>query len=355
MRLCAWRRLALGLFALAMQAQADAKSADVINVREIGSFYVGGQPVSLQGVGERPRVRRAGAASERIDPNGDFEVGQIYVQFVKLVEPYPLPLLLLPGGSVTGVTYETTPDGRPGWQLLFLRNGYSVYIADTAQAGRAQWARFPEINADEPSFRSKQFIWEVFRIGPEGSFNAAGGPKPYGDTRFPVAAFRELAKQAAPRFRIAREDERKGYQALIARVCPCVLLAHSAAAPVVAEAVLADPQLVEAIVLIEPSGAPAFGDIAQLAAVPHLFLWGDHLELAQPEGSWAKLYFAARAYHDALRAGGGNSTWTYLPERGVRGNSHMLMMDDNSAQIAELIHHWIRRSARRAGLTKSSR
>ncbi|MDY3690599.1 MAG: hypothetical protein SO072_01360 [Dysosmobacter sp.] len=30
-----------------------------------------------------------------------------------------------------------------------------------------------------------------------------------------------------------------------------------------------------------------------------------------------------------------------LPELGIRGNSHMLMMDDNSADIAELIHQWL--------------
>jgi len=30
-----------------------------------------------------------------------------------------------------------------------------------------------------------------------------------------------------------------------------------------------------------------------------------------------------------------------LPERGIRGNSHMLMMDDNSDQIAALIQEWI--------------
>jgi hypothetical protein len=75
--------------------------------------------------------------------------------------------------------------------------------------------------------------------------------------------------------------------------------------------------------------------------VPHLFLWGDHLDLSRSEGSWAQQYFAAKRYHDALRASGANSTWIYLPERGVRGNSHMLMMDDNSADIAHIIHQWI--------------
>lgn len=339
-RVC--RCLALALFAILPLREVAARSDDSVRVREIGSFYVGGRSVSLRGQHERPRVRAPDAPAEKIDPNGDFETGQIYVQFVKLAKPFAVPLLLLPGGSITGVTYETTPDGRPGWQLLFLRRGYSVYIADTAQAGRAPWARFPEINAEEPSFRTAEFLWEVFRIGHAGSFSASGGPEPYGDTRFPVAAFREFAKQAAPRFRVPHDEERKGYDELLVKVCPCVVLAHSAAGPPVLEAVLARPQLVAGVVLIEPSGAPAPSEATRGTAVPHLFLWGDHLDLSQAGGSWAKQYFAAQRYHDALRAAGGQSTWSYLPDRGIRGNSHMLMMDNNSADIAELIHQWIR-------------
>lgn len=332
----------VALLLIAAQAATVACADDVIQVREIGSFYVGGRSVSLHGLAERPRVRRADAPAEKIDPNGDFQTGQIYVQFVKLARPYRLPLLMLPGGSVTGVTYETTPDGRAGWQLLFLRHGYSVYIADTSQAGRAPWARYPEINADEPVFRPAQFVWEVFRIGPEGSFAQGGGPKSYHDTRFPVSAFRELMKQAAPRFRMPREEERKGYEDLLGEVCPCVVLAHSAAGPVLLDAMLARPELVAGVVLLEPSGAPAASEAARVRAVPHLFIWGDHLDLNHPEGSWAKQYFSAQRYHDALRTAGGESTWVYLPDRGVRGNSHMLMMDSNSAEIAGLIHDWIK-------------
>lgn len=332
----------LALLVLAAQTPVQARPDDTIAVREIGSFYVGGRPVGLRGLPERPRVRRADLPVENVDPNGDFETGQIYVQYVKLAKPQRLPLLLLPGGSVTGVTYETTPDGRPGWQLLFLRKGYSVYIADTAQAGRAPWARFPEINPDEPGFRSKQFMWEIFRIGPEGSFNGAGGPQAYADTRFPVAAFAEFAKQAAPRFRMSKEEEGEGYDELITKVCPCILLAHSAAGPLALEAALRHPKLLGGIILVEPSGAPAASEVTPGTSVPHLFLWGDHLDLSRPEDSWAKQYFAAQRYHDELRAAGGRSTWNYLPERGVRGNSHMLMMDDNSADIAEMVHQWIR-------------
>jgi pimeloyl-ACP methyl ester carboxylesterase len=147
--------------------------------------------------------------------------------------------------------------------------------------------------------------------------------------------------QAAPRFRVPADEERKGYEELVAKVCPCIVLAHSAAGPRILEAMLARRELVVGVVLLEPSGVPEASAAARLRAVPHLFIWGDHLDLDHPDGSWAQQYFGARRYHDALRTAGGKSTWVYLPERGVRGNSHMLMMDDNSAQLAGLIHDWI--------------
>jgi hypothetical protein len=35
--------------------------------------------------------------------------------------------LLWHGGGLTGVTYETTPDGRDGWLNMFVRSGWDVY------------------------------------------------------------------------------------------------------------------------------------------------------------------------------------------------------------------------------------
>ena len=48
----------------------------------------------------------------------------MYVQYVKLANPKArYPLLLWHGGGLTGVTWESKPDGKPGWQLFFLRAG----------------------------------------------------------------------------------------------------------------------------------------------------------------------------------------------------------------------------------------
>ena len=84
-----------------------------ISVAEIGSFHVGGRLVRLEGLPLRERVSTPGEPTYRMDPNGEIFSGQMYVQYVRLTAPKAAaPLLLWHGGGMTGVSWETTPDGR---------------------------------------------------------------------------------------------------------------------------------------------------------------------------------------------------------------------------------------------------
>ena len=47
-------------------------------------------------------------------------------------------------------------------------------------------------------------------------------------------------------------------------------------------------------------------------------------------------------YTSAVRTAGGKVDIVNLPEIGIHGNSHMLMMDKNNAQTAELIQNWLK-------------
>ena len=86
----------LGALGLAVSADA-ALAADV---KEIGSFHVGGEQLTLQGLPVKELVYTAGGPPTKMDPNGDFHTGQIYVQYVKLAAPKArYPLLLWHGGG----------------------------------------------------------------------------------------------------------------------------------------------------------------------------------------------------------------------------------------------------------------
>jgi pimeloyl-ACP methyl ester carboxylesterase len=337
----------LGLAAWAL-IPFPLKAGSSIAIQEIGSFYVGGRSVQVENHSPRARVHDVGLPESNVDPNGDYVYGPVYVQFVKLSKPsVPYPLMLWHGGSLSGVSFESTPDGREGWQMNFLRAGYSIFVPDAPQSGRSPWARFPEIGREEPSFRDARFLWEVFRIGPPGSYaHDTEARAAYPDTRFPLRAFDQLARQAMPRFRGSEELERSAYSALVARVCPCILLTHSASGPLGEEILQARPDLIKGLVSVEPSaGAPLKPEeAARVARVPQLFVWGDHLDEPESRKEWGPDVQAARDNAAALRVAGASVAWIDLPQLGVHGNSHLLMMDDNSADIAHLIDHWIRRN-----------
>ena len=106
------------LVVLPVLAAADE---DIV-LRGMGSFHVGGRVAEVSGKPVREIVRVPGGPPSKLDPNGQFMVEQMYVQyFLPGHRRGKLPLLMWHGGGLTGVTYETTPDGREGWRNLFVR------------------------------------------------------------------------------------------------------------------------------------------------------------------------------------------------------------------------------------------
>jgi pimeloyl-ACP methyl ester carboxylesterase len=47
-------------------------------------------------------------------------------------------VVFIPGGAHTGVSWTTTPDGRPGWARLFASAGWTSFVVDWAGVGRSR-------------------------------------------------------------------------------------------------------------------------------------------------------------------------------------------------------------------------
>jgi pimeloyl-ACP methyl ester carboxylesterase len=323
---------------LALAATSLPTLADYM-VKEVGSFHVGGRTEALSGMPTKDVVFSPGMPAIKVDPNGEFAVEQMYVQYVKLAQPKAkIPILLWHGGGLTGVTWETKPDGKPGWQQFFLNAGYDVYVSDAVERGRASWARYPEIFKSEPMFRTKKEAWELFRIGP--TYEVGGQRVAFEGQQFPIEAFDQFAMQGVPRWVTNDAPTQKAYDALVDKVCPCIVLVHSQGGSFGFNAALAAPDKIKALVAIEPSGAPdpTKVDLGKLKGVPHLFVWGDFRDKV---AVWQRVQIAPTKYRDALAAGGGKADVFDLPAMGIKGNTHMLMMDRNSDEVAKLIHEWI--------------
>src|SRR5438270_11967594 len=109
-----------GAFSVAVGA-ALAQVKQPIELRDMGSFHVGGRYIEVKGQPVKEVVFTPGGVPAKVDPNGTYQVEQMYVQYFLVQNRRgKLPLLMWHGGGLTGVTYETNPDGRAGWGTFFM-------------------------------------------------------------------------------------------------------------------------------------------------------------------------------------------------------------------------------------------
>jgi pimeloyl-ACP methyl ester carboxylesterase len=139
-----------------------------------------------------------------------------------------------------------------------------------------------------------------------------------------------------PRWLTTGEAAISSFEAVLQRIGPCCVITHSQGGEVAFRAAARQPSLVPYLVAIEPSG---FSDEpAAFIDRSVLVITGDYMETTP---LWVSLTAKTEAFVAALSETGVNATLWSLPKMGLRGNSHMLMMDDNSAEIAEMLSRWI--------------
>ncbi len=309
-------------------------------LRAMGSFFVGGQTVETAGAPVEQHVLARNGVPVRIDPNGTTCLGQMYVHVAVPAAASGPPVLFWHGGSLTGATWETTPDGREGWFNQFLRLGWACYNVDAVERGRSGWAPRDPHFAAPALLRTGQDSFTQFRIGRPvqdvglASLEAAAYP----GCRFPLEAFGMFMRQVVPRWSTTDELSVDAYCALLDQVGPAVIVAHSQGGAFAFRAAERRPDRVAAIVAIEPAQGGAT-DGAALAGIPVLAVYGDHIGL---DARWPAIRARTDRYLAAARAAGADVDVLDLPGRGIHGNSHMLMMERNNAEIARLIHEWLR-------------
>ena len=67
-------------------------------------------------------------------------------------------------------------------------------------------------------------------------------------------------------------------------------------------------------------------------------IFGDN---AKDHPRWSKIRQGDVDYAGVFKASGGSVDIVDLPDIGIKGNSHMMMMDKNSDQIADVIQKWL--------------
>lgn len=324
------------------------------------------------------------------EPQQQLMTGQMYVEvLVPRQVRHPYPLVLIHGAAQTATNWMGTPDGRKGWADHFVEQGYTVYMVDQPMRGRSAWhpadggLRMFSAPALESQFTAvaqlgqwpqakahTQWPGEGDRVGRRGD--------PVFDA-FYATQVESLASNADTQ----RLNQAAG-AALLDRIGPAIVLTHSQAGPFGWLIADARPERVKAIVAIEPSGPP-FENSTN--ATGKARLWGptdvpitydppitrpEQLQVEQEPPQAADLFgcwmqkaparqlpnlkkvpvmvmVAEASYHAVydhctaryLQQAGVPTDFVALKDQGIRGNSHMVMLEKNNLDIARLIDDWI--------------
>jgi hypothetical protein len=315
-----------------------------------GSFFVGGESKTVNYPGRAP-----GAPAVP----GEVTINQMYVQYQMPPDgARHAPVVMVHGCCLSSKTWETTPDGRMGWNEYFVRKNRSVYLADQASRARSGFdtskiigvkaGTLPASELPNVLSATHQTAWTIFRFGP--SFN-----KPFADEQFPTEAADELYKQMIPDLNStlpAPNPTWKNMAALALQLKGAVLMGHSESGFFPEQAALVDPSGIKANISIEmPCPELTSAQISTLAKIPTLIVFGDHL--TDVPGIWGTAFDGCQKFVDQMKAAGADAEMMHLPKLGMKGNSHMLMQVRNNLQIADAILAWIDKHVESRGSTQT--
>jgi pimeloyl-ACP methyl ester carboxylesterase len=347
----------LAVVAAAVLLSACTTVQQPLTIQQQGSFAVGGTVVTAPGTFDP-------IAQGAYNPAGPDSAGQTlhgdhaYVFYQVPANARKLPLVFWHGHGQSGKTWETTPDGREGFQTIFLRRRFPVYVLDQPRRGRA--ARSTQ-SLNVAAAPDEQLWFGIFRLGiwPELYPGVSFSREPEALNQF----FRQMVPNTAPYDVQVNVD---AVSALFTKIGPGILVTHSQSGALGWRTAAKSPN-VRAIVAYEPGGdfifpegeAPSvpFGnrtftpptvplpDFVQLTRIPIVIYYGDNIP-DQPstnpgQEQWRVFLQVARLWRDAVNRHGGDVTVVHLPEIGIRGNTHFPMSDLNNVQVADHLSHYL--------------
>jgi len=336
------RALALFLTVLALSActsfrpgTSDANTP--LAIARQGSFFVGGETIKAQNLSLLPRYAPK--------DGGTVSVNQMYVHYQIPVGAKSTPLVLIHGCCLTGKSWETTPDGRMGWDELFVRRGYPTYVVDQISRGRSaattsaivkvKKGEAPADSLPQVFSAARESAWELFRFGPEY-------PITFPNMNFPLEAQEEFWKQLVPDWFNTLPTPNPTVPALSAlagKLKGALLISHSQSGIYPFQVAAMKSKDVAGIVAIEPGACPApTADMTPFAGLPILIIWGDNTEKSSLWGPRPK---QCADFVAAANRAGAKAESVMLSDVGMPGATHMMMLDKNSVQIGEWLADWI--------------
>ena len=333
-----------------IQAQKNAKQQPLM-IAEQGSFAVGGTVLKNPGTFNPQKPTAEGQT---------FRGDHAYVFYQIPVKARKYPLVMWHGIGQFSKTWETTPDGREGFQNIFLRRDFPVYIMDQPRRGNA--GKSTVASTIEPT-PDEQNWFNVFRVGM--------WPKYYEGVQFAKdsATLNQYFRSMTPNIgTIDIKVNVDAASALFNKIGAGVLVTHSHSGGMGWLTAIKN-QNVKGIVSYEPGSGFVFPegelpkpiassagaleassvskeDFIKLTKIPIIIYYGDNIPEKYSENSgadgWRARLQMARLWRDAVNKYGGDVTVVHLPEVGLKGNTHFPFSDLNNIQVSDLMSQWLK-------------
>lgn len=342
--------LFLAVAAMLTSTNAVAAPRESLTIQEQGSFAIGGTVVTTPGTFDNNKPTSAGQS---------FHGDHLYAFYQVPQNPKGLPILMLHGAFQSARSWETTSDGREGFQTIFLRRGFPVYLVDQPRRGRAGNSTVATTIEPTPN---DQLFFDQFRIGiwPNYFDGVQFDRKPETLNQF----FRSVTPNTGPYDAGVISD---AMAALFDKTGPGILFTHSqAGGPGWLTAIKSEN--VKAIVSFEPGSGFVFpegelpaempsaagplkaesvapADFDKLTRIPIVIYYGDNIPTEpterRGEDNWRVRLAMAKLWVDAINKRGGDARLVHLPEIGIRGNTHFPFSDLNNVEIADQVSKFL--------------
>ncbi|MNH92882.1 Alpha/beta hydrolase family protein [compost metagenome] len=340
---------ALILSSATAYAQTAPKPEPLI-IQEQGSFAVGGSVAATPGTYENNAPTAAGQTL-----HGD----HAYVFYQKPQNPKALPIVMLHGAFQSARSWETTPDGREGFQNIFLRKGFSTYLVDQPRRGRAGNSTVATTIEPTPY---DQLFFDQFRLGkwPDYFQNVQFDRSPEALNQF----LRSVTPNTGPYDANVISD---AMSALFDKTGPGILFTHSQAGGPGWLTAIKNTN-VKGIVALEPGSGFIFpegevptdmpsaagtlkgeavptADFEKLTKLPIVIYYGDNFPVEptseRGQDNWRVRLAMAKLWVDTVNKHGGDATLVHLPDVGIKGGTHFLMSDLNNVEIADQVSKFL--------------
>lgn len=331
-------------------ASGLGSSPSPLVIQQQGSFAVGGTVLRHPG---KYDSTRAGTQGQTL--HGD----HAFVTYQIPVDVRGHPLVFVHGNAQFSKTWQTTPDGREGFQSIFLRRGFATYLVDSPRRGAAGRSTEAAVLTPTPE---DQFWFDAFRVGLWPDYFP--GVQFSRDPRVLDQYFRQITPDTGP-FDVQVAAD--AMAALFDKIGQAVLVSHSQGGGVGWFTAMKSAN-VRAIVAYEPGSnfpfpqgevpAPlpsasgpfsavgvAMVEFMKLTEIPIILFYGDYIP-EQPSANrgpdqWRVRLAMARRWTEVVNHHGGDVTVVCLPDVGLHGNTHFPFSDLNNIAVADEMQRFL--------------